>query len=106
MCTVAELFTGSELVTLGFVLSRVLETCVFKFVLASLVYALTVFVFVILDEESEFTLELILFVSLIVVADVAFTFKISAKANSKKTEHIDFRLIRSPPCSNLSKSFF
>lgn len=92
--------------TLGFVLSDVLEICVFKLVLASLAYALTVFVFVILDDESEFTLELTLLVSLIVVADVALTFKISAKANSKKTEHIVFRLIQSPPCSNRQKVLF
>ena len=46
-----------------------------------------------------------LLVLLTVAADDAFTFKISAKANSKKIEHIVFRLIQSPPSSIHHKSF-
>jgi len=43
--------------------------------------------------DTVFTPVFKLLVSFVVAADDACTFKISAKANSNITEHIDFRLI-------------
>jgi hypothetical protein len=58
------------------------------------VFALTEFTgFVTVGDKSLLTLEFILLVPLTVAADEALTFKIRAKANSKITEHIAFRLI-------------
>jgi hypothetical protein len=86
----AAVFVGTafETVTTGLI---VVET---KFVLDLLVFALTEFTgFVTVGDKSLLTLEFILLVSLTVAADEALTFKIRAKANSKITEHIAFRLI-------------
>jgi hypothetical protein len=65
-----------------------------KFVLDLLLFALTEFIgFVTVGDKSLLTLEFTLLVPLTVAADEALTFKIRAKANSKITEHIAFRLI-------------
>ena len=107
------MYAGFVRITLGIVLSyvttgfAVVETCVFVLALALLAGALIVLVLlVIFDDKPVFKSVLTLLVSFVVAADVAFTFKISAKANSKKTEHIDFRLILSPPSSICQKVYF
>jgi hypothetical protein len=102
------LLTGSVVITVGFVAACgvvvVVVADVFvvtgllvveiKFVLVLLVFALTEFIgFVTVGDKSLLTLEFILLVPLTAAADEALTFKIRAKANSKITEHIAFRLI-------------
>jgi hypothetical protein len=82
------LTTDFEAVVTGFVVG---ET---KFVLDLLVFALIEFIgFVTVGDKSLLTLEFILLVPFTVAADEALTFKIRAKANSKITENIAFRLI-------------
>jgi hypothetical protein len=58
------------------------------------VFALTEFIgFVTVGDKSLLTLEFRLLVPLTAAADETLTFKIRAKANSKITEQIAFRLI-------------
>jgi hypothetical protein len=65
-----------------------------KFALGSLCIELIEFIgFVTVGDKSLLTLEFRLLVPLTAAADEALTFKIRAKANSKITEQIAFRLI-------------